>query len=161
MVKQARYAQSHTSLKTDQGNNEESRLRHDRTPEDAEMLDGPLPSLSDEDRDDDQVLDPSSTNSPDIDLIGRKELHQIQVDISVTTRPRWQSGPPPKFGTKAAGKLKADQWRSCIEFDIPISLVKLWSTAGQPEENVDGDRRRKLLHSTMLLATAIRWVATH
>jgi hypothetical protein len=160
MMNQARYAQSHTDLETDQENNDESRLGHDQAPEDAEMLDGLLPGLSDEDQDDDPVLEPSSTNS-DIDLIGRKELHQIQVDISVTTRPRWQSGPPPKFGTKAAGKLKADQWRSCIEFDIPISLVKLWSTAGQTEENVDGDRRRKLLHSTMLLATAIRWVATH
>jgi hypothetical protein len=125
------------------------------------MLDGPFPTSSDEDQDDDQAPESSPANLSAVSLIGQKELRQIQADISATTRPRWQSGPPPKFGTKAAGKLKADQWRSCIEFDIPISLVKLWSAAGQAEGNVDDDRRRKLLHSTMLLATAIRWVATH
>lgn len=116
--------------------------------------------------DEDQVeinrdVQPASSKPPVIGLIGKTELRQIQRDISETTRPRWQSGPPPKFGTKTAGKLKADQWRSCIEFDIPISLVKLWSSVDESEGIAGGDRRRKLLDSTMMLATAIRWATSH
>lgn len=111
--------------------------------------------------DEDQVeinrdVQPASSKPPVIGLIGKTELRQIQRDISETTRPRWQSGPPPKFGTKTAGKLKADQWRSCIEFDIPISLVKLWSSVDESEGIAGGDRHCKLLDSTMMLATAIR-----
>jgi len=86
--------------------------------------------------------------------IGKDELRQIQDDTAATTRPRWQTGPPAKFGTPAAGKPKADQWRSAIEFDIPVSLMKLWSAA---PVNDDTDLRRRLLDSTMYLATAIRW----
>lgn len=92
-------------------------------------------------------------------VIGKDELNQIQKDISNTTRPRWQSGPPPKFGTKGAGKLKADQWRTCIEFDIPVSLVQMWgATQGDIDQD---DRRRQLLHSTILLATAIRCATSY
>jgi len=92
---------------------------------------------------------------PDVGPIGKKEVLEIQQDISATTRPRWQSGPPPLLGTAGAGKLKADQWRSCIEFDIPVSLVKLWS------QTPSDDRRHKLLDSTMLLATTLRWATSH
>lgn len=92
--------------------------------------------------------------------IGKAELLQIQQDISATTRPRWQSGPPPKFGTPGAGKLKADQLRSCIEFDIPVSLMKLWLDA-LLEGNDGNGRQRKLLDSTMLLAIAVRWATSH
>jgi hypothetical protein len=90
--------------------------------------------------------------------IGKEELRHVQNDIAETTRPRWQAGPPAKFGTPAAGKLKADQWRSIIEFDIPVSLIKLWAKAPL---NDDNDRRRKILDSTMYLATAIRWATSH
>ena len=98
-------------------------------------------------------------------LVGKKEKEQIQQDISNTTRPRWQSGPPTKLGTKGCGKLKADQWRTCMEFDIPVSLMKLWSEAKPNEGNgIDDridDRRHKVLNSTMLLATALRWGTSH
>jgi len=94
-------------------------------------------------------------------LISKKEKEQIQQDISNTTRPRWQSGPPIKLGTKGCGKVKADQLRSCIEFDIPVSLMKLWSEVKPNEGNGLDDRRHKVLNSTMLLATALRWGTSH
>jgi hypothetical protein len=87
--------------------------------------------------------------------IGRMELRRIRADIAATIRPGWQTGPPPNFGASAHGKVKADQWRSSFEFDIPVSLIQLWAAAP------DGDRRQKMLESTMFLATAIRWATSH
>jgi hypothetical protein len=54
------------------------------------------------------------------------------------------------------GKLKAEQWRSAIKFDLPVTLIKLWGAGYAGKE-----RRQKLAHSTMLLAMAIRWGTSH
>lgn len=93
-------------------------------------------------------------------LFSKKELKEIQDDIVNTMRPSWQSGPPKNFGEPSHGKLKADQWRSCAEFDLPVSLVSLWlrTSGGAAPANT---RRRKMVESTMLLATAIRWGTSH
>jgi len=56
---------------------------------------------------------------------------------------------------------KAYQLHSCIEFDIPVLLMKLWSEVKPNEGNVLDDRRHKVLNSTMLLATALRWGTSH
>ena len=87
--------------------------------------------------------------------IGRKELRKIRQDIAGTVRPGWQTGPPANFGAPSHGKMKADQWRSSMEFDIPVSLAQLWATVP------DGDRRQKLVESTMFLAMALRWATSH
>jgi len=89
--------------------------------------------------------------------IGKEELQHVQSDIAETTRPRWQAGPPAKFSTPAAGNLNADQWRSIIEFDIPVSPIKLWA---KTPLNDDNDRRHKILESTMYLVTVIRWATS-
>jgi hypothetical protein len=98
-------------------------------------------------------------------VLGKCELEQIQQDISNTVRPRWQSGPPTNLGTKGCGKLKADQLRTSMEFDIPVSLVKLWSGIKSDGSNgVDemiNRRRLKILESTMLLATALQWATSY
>jgi len=40
----------------------------------------------------------------------------------------WMANRPScQFGAPAHGKLMADQWRSCIEFDIPVSIVQQWA----------------------------------
>jgi hypothetical protein len=89
-----------------------------------------------------------------------KELRQIQADIQGTTRPCWQRAPPSNLGEPSHGKLKADQWRTLIEFDIPASLVKLWCGLREDDGDADNAQRRKLMDSTMLLATAIQWVTS-
>ena len=95
-------------------------------------------------------------------MLSTKDLKEIQDDIQNTIRPTWQTGPPANFGSPAHGKLKADQWRTCIEFDLPVSLVKLWDDADQREIPEDLRRRRKkLIESTMHLSTAIRWAVSH
>jgi hypothetical protein len=94
---------------------------------DSSILDT-LPGFVDEDTSAGSDHGPDSTvNFSCFKLVGKKELEQIQCDISDTTRPRWQSGPPVQIGTKGCGKLKADQFREAIDFDIPMSLMKMWS----------------------------------
>jgi hypothetical protein len=94
------------------------------------------------------------------EVLTRDELRQIQEDIRKTIRPSWHRGPPTNLGEPGHGKLKADQWRSCIEFDLPVSLAQLWSGANSTKDG-RGLLRRRLVHSTMLLAMAIRWATSH
>jgi hypothetical protein len=85
-----------------------------------------------------------------------REINAIQAELSGIIRPSWHHGPPKNLGDAEHGKLKAEQWRTAIEFDLPVTLVKLWGT------KYDGDERRpKLAHSTMLLAMAIQWGTSH
>ncbi|OBZ68265.1 hypothetical protein A0H81_12045 [Grifola frondosa] len=76
----------------------------------------------------------------DVDLIlTKKDVEAIQMDITRTTRPTIHTQPPPKIGTKAQGKLKADEWRSLMEFDLPVTLVHLWWKSTQHHVPRDGN----------------------
>lgn len=92
------------------------------------------------------------------DGVTAEELEQLREALRETTRPTWQRAPPMNFGSAAHGKLKADQWRSCMEFDVPVSLAQIWSYS-DAEALIDEKkrRRRQVLASTILLATALRW----
>jgi hypothetical protein len=59
-------------------------------------------------------------------MLDTKDLLQIQADIASTIRLMWRTSPPKNFGTPTHSKLKADEWRACIEFDLPVLLAKLW-----------------------------------
>ena len=87
------------------------------------------------------------------------EINQIQKCLGTITRLTWHRGPPINLGDAAHGKLKAEQWRSSIEFDLPVTLYKMWGLDGG--DDVQIARRKKLAHSTMLLAMAIRWGTSH
>src|SRR5258708_3923861 len=92
--------------------------------------------------------------------ISQDDLKVIWDDIAATIRPRWHAAPPANLGHVSHGKLKANEWRSCFEFDIPVSLLHIetrWSTSGKQVDK----HRAKLVHSTFLLATAIRWATSH
>ncbi len=80
------------------------------------------------------------------------ELKTIHSYIASTVRPRWHKSPPRNLGEARHGKLKADQWRSLMEFDIPVALAQLWE--GNSE-------RHPLFHCTMLLAIAMRYATSH
>lgn len=81
-----------------------------------------------------------------------EELKKIHFSIASTVRPRWHKGPPKNLGEARHGKLKADQWRSLLDFDLPVALAQLWDETSE---------RRKLFHSTMLLALAMRYATSH
>ncbi|KAH8999755.1 hypothetical protein EDB92DRAFT_1790170 [Lactarius akahatsu] len=92
--------------------------------------------------------------------ISQDDLKVIQDDIVATVRPQWHAAPPADLGQVSHGKLKADEWRSCFEFDIPVSLLCIETqriASGRPTD----EHRAKLVHSTFLLATAIRWATSH
>jgi len=84
----------------------------------------------------------------------------IWNDIAATICPRWHAAPPANLGQVSHGKLKADEWRSCFEFDIPVSLLRIESLRNASAIETD-EHKAKLVHSTFLLAIAIRWATSH
>ncbi|KAH7904268.1 hypothetical protein BJ138DRAFT_972992, partial [Hygrophoropsis aurantiaca] len=60
--------------------------------------------------------------------LSKEELAGLRASLALVTRPTWHCGPPLNLGEPGHGKLKADEWRSCIEFDLPVALVQLWSS---------------------------------
>ena len=61
-----------------------------------------------------------------VDKVTKQELKLLQKDIISIIRPEYHQAPPWDLGNSGHGKLKADQWKTCIEFDIPVSAVQLW-----------------------------------
>jgi hypothetical protein len=98
-----------------------------------------------------------------IDKVTKCELKKLQQDITQTNRPEYCQGPPANLGSPGHGKLKADQWRTCIEFDIPVSVAQLWSKETCPPEQKPEItvRRDKLFQSIMHLAIAVRWATSY
>ena len=92
--------------------------------------------------------------------ISQDDLKSIQNDIASTVRPRWHAAPPANLGHVSHGKLKADEWRSCFEFDIPVSLLRIETQRIASGKQTD-EYRAKLVHSTFLLAIAIRWATSN
>jgi hypothetical protein len=93
------------------------------------------------------------------DKITKNELKILQSDIKNTRRPQYQVAPPANLGNPGHGKLKADQWRTCIEFDIPVSVAKLWSRETAPKDQAPDItlHRDQLFRAIMDLAVAVRW----
>ena len=88
------------------------------------------------------------------DTITDKEHICLHKFISQMTCPSWQVAPPRNLGEKKHGKLKADELRSCIKFDILTAFAQLWaSNADMNDESAL--RRKKVVNSTILLAMAI------
>ncbi|KAG1780880.1 hypothetical protein EV702DRAFT_1042593 [Suillus placidus] len=83
------------------------------------------------------------------------EINQIQAELRNIKRPSWHCGPLKNLGEPEHGKLKAEQWWSAIEFDLPVTLAKLWGMDHMKPCNENGKWRQKLAHNTMLLAMAI------
>lgn len=62
-----------------------------------------------------------------VDKVTKQELKLLQKGIDSIIRPEYRQAPPRDLGNPGHGKLKADQWKTCIEFDIPVSVAQLWS----------------------------------
>lgn len=94
-------------------------------------------------------------------ILGKKELAKIQKDIAGTTRPSWHASLPFNFGSKSHGKVKADVWRSGIEFDLPVSIIQLWAKGRDTADTDLNNRRHELADSTMQVSCAIGWGTSH
>jgi hypothetical protein len=96
---------------------------------------------------------PSTYSNP----ITKEMLVQIREDIGSTQRPDWQGHLPLNFGSPEHGKLKADQWRTALEFDIPVSLIRIKSQQRLTGRIDEDARLQKLVDHTLDLAMAIAW----
>jgi len=101
--------------------------------------------------------DNSHPSEPVENIITKDSLHAIRKHIEATIRPSWQAHLPHNFGSPEHGKLKADQWRTAIEFDIPVSLAQLLHKEKDTISKVQYTRLSKLVELTFNLAMAIAW----
>src|ERR1700677_156865 len=60
------------------------------------------------------------------DTVNLKELKHIHYFLSQTICPSWDTLLPRNLGEPNHRKLKADHWQSCIEFDVPVAVAKIW-----------------------------------
>jgi hypothetical protein len=89
--------------------------------------------------------------------ITKQMLNTIRRDIQATQRPEWQAHLPENFGSPEHGKLKADQWRTALEFDLPVSFIRIKHTQKSSGDITADERLQKLVDLTMDLAIAIAW----
>lgn len=82
------------------------------------------------------------------EVLGR--IHSVIRDIVV---PSWLGSVPRNFGDKAAGMIKADEWRTLATVYLPIALISLWGLTS-PRNDVALDLRPVLNH-TMDLVSAV------
>lgn len=59
-------------------------------------------------------------------MLGQKTLKHIHTHLRDTELPSWVSPVPTNIGTKARGKLSADQWHVFCVINLPVILIPLW-----------------------------------
>ena len=91
------------------------------------------------------------------DAVTKKEMALLRTYLNSVIRPSWHTSIPSDLGHKAHGKLKADQWRSAIEFDVPVAMAQLWESTENSERTI---QRQKLIDATFHLGEAIRWATS-
>ena len=96
-------------------------------------------------------------SSPTSPFLTKQDLLDIRSNIAATIRPSWQAALPGNFGCAEHGKLKADQWRTALEFDLPVSLVKILFTRRKTGNITDDMRAQRIVEHTMDLAIAMAW----
>lgn len=83
-------------------------------------------------------------------VLGRDMLQEIRADMAKTIYPSYLGRAPAEVGSASAGSLSADQWRTFCLVNLPISLVRLWNSAGTSE------RERLLLVNFVDLVVAVK-----
>ena len=81
--------------------------------------------------------------------------------MSTTVRPSWHADLPSNFGSPDHGKLKADQWRSLFEFDLPVSLLQLWASKRDSRSSEENTRAWAIVENTMDLSQAADWATSN
>lgn len=68
-------------------------------------------------------------NPPPLDeiILDSKVLRHINSMLPKIHTPTWIKRPIPVLGKALFGKLKADEWRSLITFQLPLVLIPMWS----------------------------------
>jgi nitrate reductase gamma subunit len=82
-------------------------------------------------------------------------MQRIKDVIRDTATPSWLGSVPYNFGDAAAGKLKADEWRTMFTLYLPIALVSLWGKGTSHPSTRVATRLKDILDHTMSLVSAI------
>lgn len=82
-------------------------------------------------------------------------MDHIRKVIRQTSTPTWINSVPYNFGDAAAGKLKADEWRTLGTIYLPLALVVAWGNQSAHMTPVIGKRAREILDHTMELVSAV------
>ena len=103
----------------------------------------------------------SPTSASNKSVVDDAVILRIRRVIRDLVRPSWLRSLPSDlsilFGTKGAGSLKADEWRTFFTIVLPIALVSLWG------EGLCDSRAhcREILDHTMTLVSAVLVAGTH
>ncbi|KAJ3853217.1 hypothetical protein EV368DRAFT_28043, partial [Lentinula lateritia] len=86
-------------------------------------------------------------------VIAKDILDEIWKDMKITILPSWIDAPRENWGTKAAGKLSADEWKVVCSISLVITLIRLW---GYEYEDQPQARHFQMLLNFLDLVKAIR-----
>ena len=79
-------------------------------------------------------------------ILGRRTLQYIHGRMPYTELPSWMNTVPNSVGTKARGKLSADQWHIFCVVYLPIILIRAW---------YQDDSKKDILDNFMDLVTEV------
>ena len=82
-------------------------------------------------------------------------IDSIREVVRETDTPSWLNSVPRNFGDEAAGKLKADEWRSFSTIYFPLALIKAWGSGLEDRSATERNLLKRALDHTMLLVGAI------
>ncbi|KAJ3775629.1 hypothetical protein FB446DRAFT_637544, partial [Lentinula raphanica] len=85
-------------------------------------------------------------------VIGKDLLTEVWLDMDRTILPSWIQKPPSRWGTPAAGKLSADEYKVIASISMVITLIRIW---GYENEGGAESRRYKMLQNYLDLIHAI------
>lgn len=83
-------------------------------------------------------------------VLGKETLAAIRKDMVKLILPTWVDIAPRNPGQTDQGKFKADEWQAFCTINLPITLIRLWSSSNKD------DRKHKMLINFMHLVTAVR-----
>ncbi|KAJ4493946.1 hypothetical protein C8J55DRAFT_416731 [Lentinula edodes] len=82
----------------------------------------------------------------------------IWEDSKNTVLPSWIDAPPHNWGTKAAGKLSADEWKVVCSISLVITLIRVW---GYKYQHDPQSRHYQLLLNFLDMVHAIQLLNLH
>ncbi|KAJ3716826.1 hypothetical protein C8R42DRAFT_724475 [Lentinula raphanica] len=86
-------------------------------------------------------------------VIAKDILDEVWNDMKITVLPSWMDSPPENWGTKANGKLSADEWKVVCSVSLVVTLIRLW---GYPYEDKPQARHFQMLQNFLDMVHAIR-----
>ncbi|KAJ3710726.1 hypothetical protein C8R42DRAFT_596772, partial [Lentinula raphanica] len=86
-------------------------------------------------------------------VIAKDILDEVWKDMKITILPSWIDSPPENWGTKATGKLSADEWKVVCSVSLVITLIRLW---GYKYEKQPQARQFQMLQNFLDMVHAIR-----